>query len=56
MDKFLAKIDEYTEKLTSMKVLDLLNKLLAYIGDALTNVLGEEEAGKIVTALYKFGD
>ena len=55
MDKFLAKIDEYTEKLTSMKILSLLNELIKYIGEAL-KAIDEDEAGKIMGLIYGFGE
>ena len=55
MDKIIAKIDEAFEKLTSMKILDAINALIKYLGEALSD-FGEEEAGDILNKIYKFGD
>ena len=56
MDKIIAKIDEIYASITGAKILEALNALLAYVGTALKDVLGEDEAGDIVLGIYKFGD
>lgn len=56
MDKIIAKIDEIYASITGAKVLEALNALLKYVGDALKGVLGEDEAGDIVLGIWGFGD
>ncbi len=56
MDKFIAKIDAAFDTIVGSKIVEVINALLGYVAGALKNVLGEDEAGDIVNAIYKFGD
>lgn len=56
MDKIIAKIDATFDTVVGSKIVAVINALLGYVAGALKDVLGEEEAGKIVESIYKFGD